>query len=51
VKSALRGGDPAYNAANKGLVVVYDTTKRDYRAIPLDAILTLSTGGEKYEVR
>lgn len=51
VKSALRGGDPAYNATNKGLVVVYDTTKRDYRAIPLDAILTLSTGGEKYEVR
>ncbi len=30
---------------------LHEATKRDYRAIPLDAILTLSTGGEKYEVR
>lgn len=51
VKSALRGGDAAYNAKAKGLVVVYDFGKRDYRAIPIDSLTALTCGGERYEVR
>jgi hypothetical protein len=51
VKSALRGGDAAYDASKKGLVVVYDITKRDYRAIPTDALTALNCGGKRYEVR
>jgi hypothetical protein len=51
VKAALQGGDPAYDAKAKGLVVVYDLTKRAYRSIPMDSLTALNCGGKRYEVR
>lgn len=50
VKAHLKGGDAAYKFSDKALLSVYDLQKKAYRAIPLDAILSLKAGGEEYEV-
>lgn len=47
VKSKLRGGEPKYDAKAKGLVVVYDMRAGDYRSIPLDAVLSVTSEGER----
>jgi hypothetical protein len=50
VKSHLRGGEPAYDFAEKGLVPVYDLVKQDYRCFPLDSLTQLAISGQVYEV-
>jgi hypothetical protein len=50
VKAHLKGGDAAYKFSDKALISVYDLQKAAYRAIPLDGIVSLKSGGEVYEV-
>jgi hypothetical protein len=50
VKCHLRGGDAAYDFAEKGLVPVFDMVKQDYRCIPLEAITWLAISGQQYDV-
>ena len=55
LKSALKGGDSAYDHASKKLLVVRDmdaTRKGDkaIRSIPWDAVLTINANGNKYRV-
>lgn len=51
VKSKLRGGKPKYDAAEKGLVVVFDMQAGEYRSIPLDAVLSVTADGERVELK
>jgi hypothetical protein len=46
VKSHLKGGELAYNPAEKALLTVFDVQKQDYRSINLDQLLEVSAGGE-----
>lgn len=53
VKKYLRGAGPAYNAADRDLMFVYDVNIPDgkgYRAIPLDGLVSLTIKGQKYKV-
>lgn len=50
VKAHLKGGDAAYKFSAKSLLSVYDLQAKGYRAIPLEAIVSLKTGGEEYTV-
>ena len=50
VKAHLKGGDAAYSFSAKSLLSVYDLQKKAYRSIALDAIVSLKSGGEEYEV-
>jgi hypothetical protein len=43
----LRGGSLSYSAPAKRLAVVWDVTKKDYRTVPLDAVLTFQCGKVK----
>jgi hypothetical protein len=55
--SKLKGGDPAYDAKSKGLLVVLDvvaskaTPERAIRSIPLDAVSEIHAKGEVYLVK
>lgn len=46
VKSKLKGGEPAYDFQEKGLIPVFDMQKQEYRSIPLDAIIALKVDGD-----
>lgn len=50
VTKHLRGGEPAYNFAEKNLLSVYDMEREGYRCIPLDAILAIRVDGEIFQV-
>jgi len=45
VWSHLRGGPAAYDAAEKGLITLFDMDKRGYRSIPVANITRLKVGG------
>lgn len=45
VTKALRGGAPAYDPDEHGLVTVYDLDRRDYRSIPADSVVEVRAGG------
>ena len=47
VRSKLRGGGVKYNPAEKGLVVVFDMQAGEYRSIPLDAVLSVTSEGKR----
>lgn len=51
VKKHLRGGKPAYNAAEKGLIVVWEPTSGGYRSFPIDSVIALTFGGKRMVVR
>ena len=46
VRSHLRGGSPAYNAAEKNLITVFDMSKNDYRCIPIEGLTRVRVDGE-----
>lgn len=48
VKRYLAGGDPSYDAGNRGLLVVYDLDRGDYRSIPSEGVVELRCGGRVY---
>ena len=48
VKSQLKGGKPAYNFGEKGLLSVYDMNKQGYRSVPIDNIERIKHGGILY---
>ena len=50
VKAHLKGGEAAYSFSEKMLLSVFDMEKGGYRAIPLDAIISLKEGGKEYVV-
>lgn len=43
VRKHLKGGEQAYDPAEKQLATVFDVQKGGYRTIPLDAVLEVST--------
>ncbi len=46
VKSHLRGGEPAYNFAEKGLISVFDMgNKNAYRCVPIEGIVAVTISG------
>lgn len=49
-ESHLRGGPEAYDAAAKGLVVVFDMVKVAYRSIPQEGIRSIKIGGEWHPI-
>lgn len=50
VTKHLSGGDATYEPSTKGLLPVYDTQKRAYRSIPLDAIISIKIAGIEYHI-
>lgn len=50
VTSRLRGGEAAYSFEEKGLLIVFDMHKNDYRTIPKEGITHLKVKGEWVEV-
>jgi hypothetical protein len=56
VKKNLKGGEPAYNFAEKDLIPVYDTQAglkpgdTGYRCIPVEGIHTISINGKDFRV-
>ena len=50
VKKFLKGGKLAYSPAEKQLLTVFDMSKKAYRCIPLDAVQSISAGGQTYNL-
>ena len=50
VKKHLKGGTLKFNPSKKGLVVVFDTTKKAYRMINLNTVKSLKIGRKEYYV-
>jgi hypothetical protein len=50
VKKYLKGGELKYNAAEMGLIPVYDIQAKGYRMINTKTIQALNIGGKKYTV-
>lgn len=50
VKKGLTGGGAVYNAAEKNLLTCYDITKKEYRTINLDAVLTVKVNGLTFNI-
>jgi len=48
VTKHLKGGKAAYSAAQKGLLTVFDMTKKSYRSIPLEGIQSVTTGSQTH---
>ncbi len=46
----VRGGELAFDPADKGLLPVYDMAKRAYRFIPVEGVLCLTYRGKRYRV-
>lgn len=46
----VRGGELAFDPADKGLLPVYDMSKRAYRFIPVEGVLCLAYRGKRYRV-
>lgn len=45
VLSHLTGGDAAYDAPSKNLMVVFDMNKNQYRSLPLEGIVRVKVDG------
>lgn len=50
VTKHLSGGEPTYSPSSKGLLPVWDTQRRAYRSIPLDAIISIKIAGIEYHI-
>ena len=50
VTKHLKGGEPAYNRAEKNLLCYYDTNSKGYRSIPLDGLKWVQVDGERLVV-
>lgn len=48
VKRYEKGGTPAYNPDDYGLLWVWDLEKRGYRSIPLDRVISVRINGIEY---
>lgn len=48
VKKYIAGGERAYDFESKGLLPVFDMEIKEYRCIPLEAIISLTIGGRTY---
>lgn len=48
VRRYLAGGEPAFDATERDLLVVYDLDVRGYRSIPVEGVVELRAGGEVY---
>lgn len=46
VKKHLKGGPPAYNFTDKGLISCFDMTNQGYRCIPVEALVRVKVNGE-----
>ena len=49
-ESLLKGGEAAYNASEKNLLVVRDLDAQAFRSIPLDAVLVIRAKGNTYTI-
>ncbi len=50
VTSHLKGGVLKYDPKALGYVVVFDMAKEDYRMINLNTLISVTMGGQKFEV-
>jgi hypothetical protein len=48
VTKYLKGGGLKYNPFDKGLVVVFDNNKKEYRMINKDTLIYITFGGVRY---
>ena len=48
VTKHLQGGERAYDASDENLIVVFDLQKKEYRAIPVEGILSMRVDGQVY---
>ena len=48
VKKHLKGGTLKFNPFEKGLLVVFDTHKKEYRMVNLNTLLEIHFGGVRY---
>ena len=51
VKSYLKGGQIPYNPIDKQLIPVFDMTKKGYRSISTENIISATILGEQYTVK
>ena len=50
VKKYLKGGELRFSPSKKGLVVVFDVDKKEYRMININTTQSLKVNGEEYYV-
>lgn len=50
VKKYLNGGELKFDPAERGLLVVFDTTAQDYRMVNLNTIKKLKINGNSYRI-
>ena len=50
VTKYLKGGSKSFTDAHKQLLTVFDMNAKGYRSIPLEAITSLSVGGQQFTV-
>ena len=50
VKKYLKGGKLRFSPSKKGLVVVFDRDKKEYRMININTTQSLKVNGEEYYV-
>ena len=50
VKKYLKGGKLRFSPSKKGLVVVFDVDKKEYRMININTTQSLKVNGEQYNV-
>ena len=50
VKKYLKGGKLRFSPSKKGLVVVFDRDKKEYRMININTTQSLKVNGEEYNV-
>ncbi len=51
VKKYLKGGELRFSPSKKGLVVVFDTDKKEYRMININTTRNLKVNGVSYNVK
>jgi len=49
VKKHLKGGELKYVPADYDLLTIFDMQKKDYRCIPLDAVIKVVADGIEYD--
>ena len=50
VKKYLKGGKLRFSPSKKGLIVVFDRDKKEYRMININTTQSLKVNGEEYNV-
>lgn len=50
VTKHLKGGSLAFDPSSKGLIVIFDVQKNEYRMVNLETVISIRMDGQDYQV-